>query len=166
MRLRYRLRPEGSVLNLALHPAALKCRQKKKQWLQSLQQKVEFLSTDNENLQNQATQLREEILNLKTLLLAHKDCKFFTLFDTNRSDTEFIRLLLGPVANANGLNLGAIEATLPFPSHPSVHGGPGGPSSGPPMGGPGMQPPHMSMGGYGVPMGPGGPGGVHGLRGY
>ncbi|KAJ3056606.1 hypothetical protein HK097_005769 [Rhizophlyctis rosea] len=126
--------------------AALKCRQKKKQWLQSLQQKVEFLSTDNENLQNQATQLREEILNLKTLLLAHKDC---------------------PVANANGLDLGAIEATLPFPSHGAVHGGPGGPSQGPPMGGPGMQAPHhMSMGGYPVgPMGPG-PGGVHGLRGY
>ncbi|KAI8371370.1 uncharacterized protein BYT42DRAFT_580002 [Radiomyces spectabilis] len=54
--------------------AALKCRQRKKQWLANLQVKVEFLTTDNENLQRQATMLREEILNLKTLLLAHKEC--------------------------------------------------------------------------------------------
>ncbi|CAG8625782.1 13954_t:CDS:2, partial [Acaulospora colombiana] len=54
--------------------AALKCRQRKKQWLANLQSKVEFLTNDNENLQNQAQSLREEIINLKTLLLAHKDC--------------------------------------------------------------------------------------------
>ncbi|KAM3588767.1 Transcription factor [Umbelopsis sp. WA50703] len=54
--------------------AALKCRQRKKQWLADLQTKVEYLANDNENLQNQATSLREEIINIKTLLLAHKDC--------------------------------------------------------------------------------------------
>ncbi|RIA93280.1 hypothetical protein C1645_735663 [Glomus cerebriforme] len=54
--------------------AALKCRQRKKQWLANLQAKVEYLTNDNETLQNQAQSLREEILNLKTLLLAHKDC--------------------------------------------------------------------------------------------
>lgn len=54
--------------------AALKCRQRKKQWLKNLETKVEFLTSDNEALQNQATALREEIINLKTLLLAHKDC--------------------------------------------------------------------------------------------
>ncbi|KAI9248142.1 hypothetical protein EDC94DRAFT_625251 [Helicostylum pulchrum] len=55
--------------------AALKCRQRKKQWLANLQHRVEYLSTDNEQLQAQATLLREEVLNLKTLLLAHRDCK-------------------------------------------------------------------------------------------
>ncbi|KAI9484186.1 MAG: hypothetical protein EXX96DRAFT_561211 [Benjaminiella poitrasii] len=55
--------------------AALKCRQRKKQWLANLQDRVEFLATDNEQLQCQATMLREEVLNLKTLLLAHRDCK-------------------------------------------------------------------------------------------
>lgn len=55
--------------------AALKCRQRKKQWLNNLQHRVEFLSTDNEQLQSQATMLREEVINLKTLLLAHRDCK-------------------------------------------------------------------------------------------
>ena len=54
--------------------AALKCRQRKKQWLNNLQAKVEMLSNENEQLQVQAEAMREEIVNLKTLLLAHKDC--------------------------------------------------------------------------------------------
>ncbi|KAK4149231.1 Mis12-Mtw1 protein family-domain-containing protein [Chaetomidium leptoderma] len=54
--------------------AALKCRQRKKQWLANLQTKVEMFSTENETLSAQITQLREEVVNLKTLLLAHKDC--------------------------------------------------------------------------------------------
>jgi ATF/CREB family transcription factor len=54
--------------------AALKCRQRKKQWLANLQAKVEIFSTENDALTATVTQLREEIVNLKTLLLAHKDC--------------------------------------------------------------------------------------------
>ncbi|KAK3988662.1 transcription factor atf1 [Cladorrhinum sp. PSN332] len=54
--------------------AALKCRQRKKQWLQNLQNKVEIFSSENDALSQQITQLREEVVNLKTLLLAHKDC--------------------------------------------------------------------------------------------
>lgn len=54
--------------------AALKCRQRKKQWLQNLQAKVEFYGHENDQLTSQVTSLREEIVNLKTMLLAHKDC--------------------------------------------------------------------------------------------
>lgn len=54
--------------------AALKCRQRKKQWLQNLQAKVEFYGHENDQLTAQVTSLREEIVNLKTMLLAHKDC--------------------------------------------------------------------------------------------
>lgn len=54
--------------------AALKCRQRKKQWLQNLQAKVEFYGHENDQLTSQVTGLREEIVNLKTMLLAHKDC--------------------------------------------------------------------------------------------
>ncbi|KAI8993471.1 hypothetical protein BDB01DRAFT_327726 [Pilobolus umbonatus] len=54
--------------------AALECRQRKKQWLSNLQQRVEYLTTDNDQLQVQADMLREEIINLKTLLLTHRDC--------------------------------------------------------------------------------------------
>ncbi|GAP84575.1 putative bzip transcription factor [Rosellinia necatrix] len=54
--------------------AALKCRQRKKQWLANLQSKVEMFSQENDSLTTQILQLREEVVNLKTLLLAHKDC--------------------------------------------------------------------------------------------
>ncbi|KAI5859753.1 Aft1 HRA domain-containing protein [Durotheca rogersii] len=54
--------------------AALKCRQRKKQWLANLQNKVEMYSSENDALTAQISQLREEVVNLKTLLLAHKDC--------------------------------------------------------------------------------------------
>lgn len=54
--------------------AALKCRQRKKQWLANLQQKVELFSSENDALSAQISALREEVVNLKTLLLAHKDC--------------------------------------------------------------------------------------------
>jgi len=54
--------------------AALKCRQRKKQWLANLQAKVELFSTENDALSQSVTQLREELVNLKTIMLAHKDC--------------------------------------------------------------------------------------------
>jgi len=39
-----------------------------------LQQKVEIFSSENDALAATVTQLCEEIVGLKTLLLAHKDC--------------------------------------------------------------------------------------------
>lgn len=54
--------------------AALKCRQRKKQWLANLQTKVDVYQSENDQLQQQIAALREEVVNLKTLLLAHKDC--------------------------------------------------------------------------------------------
>ena len=54
--------------------AALKCRQRKKQWLANLQQKVEMFSNENESLGQQIASFREEVVNLKTILQAHKDC--------------------------------------------------------------------------------------------
>jgi ATF/CREB family transcription factor len=39
-----------------------------------LQTKVDVYQSENDALQSQVAQLREEVVNLKTLLLAHKDC--------------------------------------------------------------------------------------------
>lgn len=54
--------------------AALKCRQRKKQWLANLQAKVEMYSAENDSLNTQVAQLHEEVRNLRTLLMGHKDC--------------------------------------------------------------------------------------------
>ncbi|KAI9229833.1 MAG: hypothetical protein DHS80DRAFT_29497 [Piptocephalis tieghemiana] len=78
--------------------AALKCRQRKKEYVSNLQAQVDDFSLKNSALTHEVTLLREECLQLKTLLLAHRDC---------------------PIAQANGL-------TLDFgPSHPSSTSGTG-----------------------------------------
>jgi ATF/CREB family transcription factor len=48
--------------------AALKCRQRKKAWLASLQTKVEFLQNENERLTLQLVASREEISRLGALV--------------------------------------------------------------------------------------------------
>jgi ATF/CREB family transcription factor len=60
--------------NFSLRVAALKCRQRKKQWLANLQAKVEMYSAENDTLNSQVQQLHDEIRNLRTLLMGHKDC--------------------------------------------------------------------------------------------
>lgn len=50
------------------YPAALKCRQRKKQWLASLQAKVELLTTENERLTSALVSSREEISRLSALV--------------------------------------------------------------------------------------------------
>lgn len=94
--------------------AALKCRQRKKQWLNNLQNKVEVLTNENEQLQMQVETMREEIMNLKTLLLAHKDC---------------------PAAQNNGFN-GSIPKGMPVMHQQGMR------ATGPSNGGPPPPPPN------------------------
>ncbi|XP_029315217.1 cyclic AMP-dependent transcription factor ATF-2 isoform X2 [Cottoperca gobio] len=54
--------------------AASRCRQKRKVWVQSLEKKSDDLNSVNGTLQNEVTLLRNEVAQLKQLLLAHKDC--------------------------------------------------------------------------------------------
>lgn len=62
------------MTDISFRVAALKCRQRKKQWLANLQAKVELFSNENDTLSAQVGQLREEIVTLKSILLQHKDC--------------------------------------------------------------------------------------------
>ncbi|XP_034429450.1 cyclic AMP-dependent transcription factor ATF-2 isoform X2 [Hippoglossus hippoglossus] len=54
--------------------AASRCRQKRKVWVQSLERKADDMNSVNGQLQNEVTLLRNEVAQLKQLLLAHKDC--------------------------------------------------------------------------------------------
>ena len=54
--------------------AALKCRQRKKQWLANLQAKVEIFSSENDSLNATVNTLREEVNALRHVLSQHKDC--------------------------------------------------------------------------------------------
>ncbi|SAL96650.1 hypothetical protein [Absidia glauca] len=53
--------------------AALKCRQRKKQWLNDLQSKVDYLTNDNEQLQLQCSLMRDELIQLRRMLWTHKE---------------------------------------------------------------------------------------------
>ncbi|CAO3639878.1 unnamed protein product [Cunninghamella blakesleeana] len=59
--------------------AALKCRQRKKQWLNDLQAKLEYLTNDNEHLQIQCNLMREELIQLRNILWSHKECSHPTM---------------------------------------------------------------------------------------
>ncbi|XP_074551248.1 cyclic AMP-dependent transcription factor ATF-2 isoform X2 [Halichoeres trimaculatus] len=59
--------------------AASRCRQKRKVWVQSLEKKADDLNSVNGQLQNEVTLLRNEVAQLKQLLLAHKDCPVTTM---------------------------------------------------------------------------------------
>uniref|UniRef100_A0A1A8GKX2 Activating transcription factor 7b n=1 Tax=Nothobranchius korthausae TaxID=1143690 RepID=A0A1A8GKX2_9TELE len=54
--------------------AASRCRQKRKLWVNSLEKKAEDMASMNVSLTNEVTLLRNEVAQLKQLLLAHKDC--------------------------------------------------------------------------------------------
>ncbi|WWC69124.1 uncharacterized protein I206_103060 [Kwoniella pini CBS 10737] len=54
--------------------AALKCRQRKKAWLNELQGKVEGLTIENERLQQTIQSMHEEVGRLTAILMQHRDC--------------------------------------------------------------------------------------------
>ncbi|XP_028302350.1 cyclic AMP-dependent transcription factor ATF-7b isoform X2 [Gouania willdenowi] len=54
--------------------AASRCRQKRKVWVNSLEKKADDLANMNVSLTNEVSLLRNEVAQLKHLLLAHKDC--------------------------------------------------------------------------------------------
>ncbi|KAJ2559703.1 Transcription factor [Coemansia sp. RSA 1933] len=62
--------------------AALKCRQRKKRQLQELQDRHDYVVMENKRLHTEYMQLREQALQMRALLTAHREC---------------------PVANANGV---------------------------------------------------------------
>ena len=54
--------------------AAARCRTKKKQWIEDLEKKSKEMEVQNQNFQQEITFLRQEVQNLKNILLAHRDC--------------------------------------------------------------------------------------------
>lgn len=54
--------------------AAARCRQKRKHWITNLERKGDELQMVNNRLMSDVNNLKSEVAQLKTLLLAHKDC--------------------------------------------------------------------------------------------
>ena len=54
--------------------AASRCRAKKKVWVDSLENKCKEIEIINQNLSQEVNMLRSEVQQLKSILIAHKDC--------------------------------------------------------------------------------------------
>ncbi|ODV80785.1 uncharacterized protein CANTADRAFT_20349 [Suhomyces tanzawaensis NRRL Y-17324] len=54
--------------------AASKCRQRKKQLIQKMEDELSFYSTGYRELSAQVSQLRDQVITLKGVLVSHKDC--------------------------------------------------------------------------------------------
>ena len=54
--------------------AASRCRAKKKLWVEELEQKSKEINTTNSTLQQEILVLKSEVQQLKSILIAHKDC--------------------------------------------------------------------------------------------
>ncbi|KAH7137902.1 Aft1 HRA domain-containing protein [Dactylonectria macrodidyma] len=98
--------------------AALKCRNRKKQWLANLQTNVEMFSTENDTLTSQITQLREEVVSLKTLLLAHKGCPVMQQQDLHSAFMSQAVKPFNPQKNPYGM--GAPMPNQPVPAGQGV----------------------------------------------
>ena len=54
--------------------AAYRCRQKRKSWVGMLEKRNSQMHAMNQQLLIEVSGLKEEVVQLKTLLLSHKDC--------------------------------------------------------------------------------------------
>lgn len=79
--------------------AALKCRQRKKQWVSELQTKVEFYAQENDSLRKEMKLLKDQVASLKGILMAQKNGTLSTEDAVNaiRDDGTTVMPVLVPV---------------------------------------------------------------------
>lgn len=106
--------------------AAARCRQKRKHWISNLEKKADELQSTNSKLQSEVKLLRGEVAQLKTLLIAHKDCP---VTQQQKSQGQLQHVILhdpqaqvvptvDPVDQGTGMQLGQIVTILQTESGP------------------------------------------------
>lgn len=117
--------------------AASKCRQRKKQLLQKMEDELSFYSSGYRELSAQVQQLRDQLMNVRGVLVGHKDCSVlisavggyeqlnniihqtdYIVDSTSRSQTNVTSMpstIPTTLNNANGAPNGGAPATFPIP---------------------------------------------------
>ncbi|ORX89666.1 hypothetical protein K493DRAFT_318533 [Basidiobolus meristosporus CBS 931.73] len=93
--------------------AASKCRQKKKMWVKELEQKSEEITTRNKELQLMVSQLKEELLQLKSQLLGHRNCNCNVIQQYVQTSGHFSQLPLD--VSGPGLRVAGGPMVVPVP---------------------------------------------------
>ncbi|KAJ2962156.1 hypothetical protein NQZ79_g2636 [Umbelopsis isabellina] len=82
--------------------AASKCRQKKKAWMQDLEQRSEEITNRNKALHETVSMLKEEVLFLKNQLLAHRGCDCTVVKNYIQTSGTFSNFLNGNQPRSDG----------------------------------------------------------------
>lgn len=105
--------------------AAYKCRQKKKNWMQELEQKAEIQNSHNDELRALVAQLKEESMYLRNLLLTHGNCDCDSVQAYLRKTSAEITSNSSP-STAPSLSMSSrtnsLSSNSTFPSMPSYQG--------------------------------------------
>ncbi|XP_046403757.1 cyclic AMP-dependent transcription factor ATF-7 [Ischnura elegans] len=70
--------------------AASRCRERRKNWIKSLQRKSVSLETSNVSLQAEVASLRAEVAQLRSMLLAHKDCPVTLMMQNQQQQKQLL----------------------------------------------------------------------------
>ncbi|KAJ2500036.1 Transcription factor [Coemansia sp. RSA 1972] len=100
--------------------AALKCRQRKKRQVQELQERHDYMMSENERLRTEYTHMRETALHVRALLAAHSECgsaQSHGVFGADslpiNTPSVSLRPLLVPPMGAEGERAQEIIAAIP-----------------------------------------------------
>jgi hypothetical protein len=84
--------------------AAARCRSKKKQWVENLEVKAKSMEEQNQSFQEEIVILKQEVQNLKNILMAHRDCPLLVSQQEQLKQLQTVdynSVLSGPVALDN-----------------------------------------------------------------
>lgn len=96
--------------------AASKCRQRKKQLVQKMEDELSFYSTGYRELSAQVSQLRDQLINLRGIVIGHKDCPMLASsvggFDQLNNIIQLSNYVT-QIASQNQPNPSSIPSTIP-----------------------------------------------------
>lgn len=106
--------------------AASKCRKRKKQLMVKMEEELAFYSSGYRSLSSQVAQLRDQLVNLRGIIVAHKDCPKlaptvggYDELQTVLQDTNF----LIQMTSRTGVNNTLIPTTIPTTLNPQEGNG-------------------------------------------
>lgn len=102
--------------------AASKCRKRKKQLMVKMEEELAFYSAGYRNLSSQVTQIRDQLVNLRGIIVAHKDCPKLAAtvggFEELQSVLQETNYVI-QVTSRSGVNTALMPTTIPTTLNPT-----------------------------------------------
>lgn len=102
--------------------AASKCRKRKKQLMVKMEEELAFYSAGYRNLSSQVTQIRDQLVNLRGVIVAHKDCPKLAAtvggFEELQSVLQETNYVI-QMTSRSGVNTALMPTTIPTTLNPT-----------------------------------------------